>query len=232
MPVIAVLYHNTPELHASIDRQLGEGYWAIDNGSEEGKRYRGKANVFTIWENKYFSGGWNVAMKWFELQNFDYIWMLNSDVDGLTWRTYNEISSLLSKNPDIAAITPAFNSPHRIFHQQTAKKGRPGIRNVPWIDWCCPVVSIAAWREIGQFDERFLGYGADIDWCLRAHRLKYRLGVCDARIVRHLGSRTVRATGNTVMHQCSEMDRVFQKKWNIEKISEYLRLSRVGEILT
>lgn len=47
-------------------------------------------------------------------------------------------------------------------------------RRVPAVSGACMVVTHEAWRDLGGFDARFLLYGEDVDFCLRARRAGYR----------------------------------------------------------
>src|SRR5688572_196034 len=152
-----VLCYNQPDLTRAMYAQLGDDMIMVDNGSTVHQPLL-KCRTFKYMSNRYFSGGWNRAMR--ELQDTDWVWMLNSDVQGVTpammYRLIEEADYL---GADV--ISPSFNSPHP--HMQPQLKG---TRFVRWIDWCCPVVKMEAWLKVGEFDaERLPGYGSDLDWC-------------------------------------------------------------------
>lgn len=54
-----------------------------------------------------------------------------------------------------------------------------------YLSGCCLLVSAAAWREIGTFDERFFVYGEEADWQRRARAAGWRLRLVDEPDVRH-----------------------------------------------
>lgn len=65
-----------------------------------------------------------------------------------------------------------------------------------WVPAACLIVRRAAIESIGLLDEGFdPGYGEDIDWCRRARRGGWRIGVCAAARVTHLGGASFGALG-------------------------------------
>lgn len=198
----ATLVYNTPDLALRMEQQIA-GIWIVDNGSDVYIPYR----VFRFDENLGFVKGWNELMHRVVSDDLaDYVWMLNSDVEHVGTQMAQKLGMLLYRYQDIAAITPSFNSPHGLFWGQGQ-----GQRHVSWIDWCCPMVSVSAWKAIGPFDERSTGYFADIDWCARATRAGYGLMVDDDVQVNHLGSKTIGAMGK--MWDAS--DQWLRDKWGV-----------------
>ena len=196
------LTYNRQDLADAMWRQLPGGK-CLDNGSArliQGAQYRREING-------YFTGGWNTAM---QHAAGDWVWMLNDDVAGVTWPMLDELVEQARAIPNCAVITPAFNSPHSIFHPQGWIEARP----VSWVDWCCPVVHRAAWEQIGGFDESVAGYGADIDWCKRARDAGYTFAVCDWLQVHHIGSATALSEGVAgVQSDVGRMDAMLRRKW-------------------
>lgn len=67
---------------------------------------------------------------------------------------------------------------------------------------CFLLVSTAAWRRIGPFDERFWLYSEEVDWCLRAYQAGMECAVIPVLGYRHLARQS--AAGSSVDIQNSE----------------------------
>lgn len=53
------------------------------------------------------------------------------------------------------------------------------------------LISMAAWRSVGEFDERYFLYGEEADWCHRARKRGLRLVSVDEPGIRHTAAGTV-----------------------------------------
>lgn len=204
--ISATLCYNTPDLAEAMRAQL-PGLLVIDNGSQPFL----PGSVVRTPMNRMFAGGWNAGMKTLAQWDIDAVLMANSDTDGWTPQTIDLLARVM-ESAGYAVVTPAFNSPHALFHPVAGRSIRP----VSWIDWTCPLVSMAAWRDVGPFDEQFSGYYADIDWCKRARDRGYRFAVCDAVTVRHLGSVTAQRIG----HIWDADDSRLCAKWGVRHWTE------------
>lgn len=208
--VAATLVYNTPALADAMRAQLPD-VWIIDNGSEPSI----EGSQISIASNRYFSGGWSDAMTDLRIMGAEWVWMLNSDVTGVSPAMLAGLVEIAQAWYDVhglAVLTPAFNSPHDLFwhHEGETRAVRP----VPWVDWCCPLVSVAAWERVGGFDERFAGYGADLDWCWRARQHGYMFGVSDRWQVVHQGGATAIPQGLAgITHDVGAMDAALFDKW-------------------
>lgn len=211
--IAAVLCYNQPDLTRAMFNQLGSEMLVIDNGSTVRQPALG-CSMLRLPVNKYFSGGWNLAMS--RLRDHDYVWMLNSDVEGVSMSMMYALAEI-AKRLDLATISPAFNSPHSHMHRQGT-----GTRMVKWLDWCCPLVSMQAWRDVGEFDyPAFLGYGADLDWCKRAEERGYRFAVSDDHEITHLGSVTALSEGlQSAQGNVEQMNQALREKWNVSSWTE------------
>lgn len=197
MNAIAILHYKTDAMTARLAQSIGATVHVVVNGCT----YTGPGVKIWLQDNLYFTGGWNAAMD--ILKDYEYVWMLNSDVEGPTTEMFTALISQF--NSDTAVVTPAFNSPHEVFHPN----GK--VHPTMWIDWCAPVVKMAAWNKVGPFDTNFKGYGADIDWCVRARQAGYNFLVSDHSI-NHLGSVTARETGEWAQNNYNEMATLLHQK--------------------
>ena len=60
-----------------------------------------------------------------------------------------------------------------------------------WVSGACLLVRARAWRELGGLDARFFAHMEEIDWCWRAWRAGWRVGVVPQSCVYHLGGGTL-----------------------------------------
>lgn len=210
--VAAVLNYNRPDLVEVMFDQLGEEMILVENGSS--KPVSILCPVIISPANLLFSGGWNYAMKNIDAE---WVWMLNSDLlnvsDGMLQGLLSCALLTQKHSPKVAVISPAFNSPHGHHWRQADNPNL--VRRVPWIDWCCPLVNMKAWKEVGEFDEAFKGYGADLDWCKRAERMGWQFFISDLFEVHHLSGQTTITEGGNGINDPVEMDRLLAEKYGV-----------------
>lgn len=209
----AWLTYGRQDLSDAMERQFPAHVdtFVIDNGSPEPIR-ASRATVLRREDNGFFTGGWNWAMGRLQELGYDAVWMLNDDVEGCSARGLDVLAKALEDDAKLAALSPAFNSPHPVFHAGWGA----GVRKTNWIDWCCPLARTAAWKDVGDFDEEFKGYGADLVWSWQARARGWHLGVHDSVIIHHLGSQTAKSSGlGSVMCDNDLMDKVLKAKYGI-----------------
>ncbi len=146
---------------------------------------------------RWWSGGWNwfiqaIRERLSGVEGIDAVWCCNDDAEGLSVEMGDELyrwtvgSTYFGK---VAAISPAVQP---CAHVSMAALRR-GVREVRYIDGTCPMILVDAWDHVGGFDAAELpGYGADIDWCVRARRNGWKLLVDDRLVVRHEHAGTTR----------------------------------------
>lgn len=69
-----------------------------------------------------------------------------------------------------------------------------------WTDHLCmssPLIPMKIWKRLGGFDEEFHGGADDIDFCIRASQLGYKLGIALDSLAFHFGSVTINKTVDT-----------------------------------
>lgn len=150
----------------------------------------------------------------------DYVLLLNSDaflrqdtllllLDALDCHPRWAAASANLRNPDGSAQGTAFDFPD-LPGTMLALTGLRrtcflhGCQNsvaaqdveADWAPMTCLLIRHAAIEQTGLLDEGFNpGYGEDIDWCQRARRLGWRIGVRAAAHVTHLGGASFGALG-------------------------------------
>lgn len=175
--MIATLIFNTPELVPILKDQI-PSIFIIDAGSSEpikGCHIRYETNLF-------WSGNWD---RFLRSTDASHVWMLNSDVTNISIDMYNELLNIAITN-NAFIITPAFNSPHNLFHSIGKE-----IRFCNWIDMTAPLINVKKYKQIGGFDLNFKGYFADVDLCYRARQENYKMLIHDKLKINHAGGYTV-----------------------------------------
>jgi GT2 family glycosyltransferase len=113
----------------------------VDNGNQN---IITRENLFAIYRpetNLGVAKSWNMIMDYADKVDATHVLMLNDDI--VSGRTEHEIKMLINQNPDI----PFFNS----------------LQN-----WCCFILEVDAWRELGGFDEEFFpAYFEDNSFCYK-----------------------------------------------------------------
>ena len=175
--MIASLIYNTPELVPVLRAQIPD-IFIIDAGSTEpipGAHLRYE-------DNRFWVGNWD---RFLRSTNASHVWALNSDITGATVEMYSQLlqAAILL---DAFIITPAFNSPHALFHS----KGNL-IRSCNWVDMAAPLINVKKYKQIGGFDLNFKGYFADVDLCYRARQENFKMLIHDKLKISHAGGYTV-----------------------------------------
>lgn len=159
----------------------------------------------------------NKAMKHKRLQAYTAAFMLNNDVQGLSFAMLNKLANTLITVPKLAAVSPAVRpTPH-----QSMKPGAGTPRYERHIDWVAPLVNITAWKEVQGFDENLKGYGVDIQFCFAARELEWSFMVVPDLVVDHEMGATVRSISDAKGHDDLEfMNNYLCKKYHVTHWSE------------
>jgi len=194
-----ILHHNTPHLTDRLYEQLkpyeNDDYELVvlDNGSDESGK--SKYTTYRSDENVYFGGGLNMAMNLvLESDIYDSLLFLNSDliihgyrfVKILREEMFNGNYKILSP----AVIQPEKNQCHwRTMHNWNSNT----VRDVPWIDFQCPLIHRDFIEEIKQFDnELSFGWGNDVYSGIICSEKSWKQGVVDFCTIVHLSNQTVK----------------------------------------
>lgn len=76
--------------------------------------------------------------------------------------------------------------PLRSFHQNN-KKFYNGIKEVDWVSGTAMLINRQVVDKIGLLDESFFMYFEDVDYCLRAKKMGFKIGWTDQAKIIHLG---------------------------------------------
>ena len=163
--------------------------------------------------NGGFAKGYNDALA---LVEAEYYILLNSDIE-VTPRWIEPVIELMDSDPSIAACQPVIRSYHapeyfeyagaaggfidqygypfcrgRLFTELEKDTGQyDDTREVFWATGACLFVRAELFRKHGGFDEDFFAHMEEIDFCWRMKHLGYKIMVCPASKVFHVGGGTL-----------------------------------------
>lgn len=193
-----ILHYNTPEMTDRLFGQLKpyerEDYdlVVLDNGSP--KSGRSQNTTYRSPQNVYFGGGLNMTMQLIlDNQQYDSLLFLNSD---LIVHGYNFVKTLRKEmfEGDYKIISPAVMQPeqNQCFWPTMHNWQSTETRDVPWIDFQCPLIHRDLIEEIKQFDDDLIfGWGNDVYSGLICREKGWKCGVVDFAPAIHLSNATV-----------------------------------------
>lgn len=225
---VAVLHYETTDLTLRLIDQLKEfqRIIIIDDGSALPLTIRDpRIRVYRSEENMGFIKSFNFAMAYarqFGSAVDATVWVLNTDIEGITRPMAEALFDYLWKNPDIAAASPAITpSPHLEMSPNQLV-----YRRTRFIDFVCPMIKMSAWHAVGEayypnsagigLDPGLKGYGCDLDWCYRARRARFNLAVLPRFKVKHEMGGTVKRITDAKGHDDIQfMSNYLCEKWSV-----------------
>lgn len=114
----------------------------------------------------------NAGLAWALEQETDYICYVNDDVraDQKWW--LKDLIEVLGSDPGYGLIAPSGRC--RTKPQSKGRPGQSGYREVRQLSFFCVVFKRQLLKEIGLFDPRYVHYGCDSDYCLRAQEAGWK----------------------------------------------------------
>jgi len=170
----------------------------VDNGSTDGtaQAIRGRyptVMLFETGENLGYAEGNNVGIRYALRNGAKYILVLNNDVR-VAPDTLDRLVSAAERFPDAAFLGPKIyhlDNPDQIqsagaeldYLWRSRQRGQDEpdigqfdmVKEVDYVIGAAVLVRAELLGEIGLLDADFFLYREDVDWCLRARRLGYRI---------------------------------------------------------
>lgn len=192
--------------------------WVADNNSLDGSTEVMEEEFpdVRLIENKYnagFAGGYNMALRQIEA---DCYVLLNSDIE-VTDNWINPVIELMESDKNIAVCQPKIISYYdqslfeyagasggfidkygypfcrgRIFQDVEKDEGQyDDAREVFWATGACMFVKADIYHRFGGLDDDFFAHMEEIDFCWRLKNNGYKIMVCPASTVYHVGGGTL-----------------------------------------
>lgn len=141
--------------------------------------------------NQGFTTAVNLGIEYFNLlsdvsniENYDFIWVLNNDTEVLENTLQPMIDRMVSNKRCgiVSSKTLFMDNPDRIHHGGTLQCWPNGIHkvglkslnqlNIPtrekWVTFCSVLLRVKMIQQIGLLDERMFNFCSDADYCYRA----------------------------------------------------------------
>lgn len=170
LPII--LHHDTSaEYTKQIEHNLSDIIFSVYNSS---------AN------QTHFTQSFNKAVEIY-LYNWDceYVMICNNDIN-LTARDVEMLKVTLNGRKGI--FSPVVNSPHSGVMN---RYGNDLIRQVPWVEFVCPIIHRDVIKAIGLLDEGMpRGWGVELDYCYRAKQAGFNTYLVQDIAIHHYGHKS------------------------------------------
>lgn len=220
--VVLVNYNGTDDTRKCLESLAVQTVPArvvvVDNASKDDPcdRLRAEfpwADVVQAGTNGGWAGGNNVGTRHALERGADLVILLNNDtvvpphfVERMAtaaerfpeYGIFGPVIRFMDPPHDIQTMGVVFNQPSRpgFFHVVNIEPdGPPAMTDVDIVNGCCLAVRRAVVEQIGYVDERFFLIHEESDWCLRAQRAGFKLGVLNDGLVRHKGSSSFKREG-------------------------------------
>jgi GT2 family glycosyltransferase len=192
----------------------------VDNGSKEDPIAALKAefpwaHAVRNAENRGWSGGNNVGIRFALERGAEFVVLLNNDTT-VHPRLVGRLLAAAVANPGFGVLGPviryadepdvvmtdgvAFNRPgYPGFFQRRPvpehESDPPTAAEVDVVNGCCMMVRAGVFRRVGLIDDRFFLIHEEADFCLRAREAGFRCGVLAEALVWHKGSSAFKRSG-------------------------------------
>lgn len=226
-----ILHYNTKHFTDRLYRQLkpyeNQDYDLIilDNGSET----KPDNPSIRVDQNLMFGGGLNLAFQWIlDNPEYDSLLFLNSD---LVVHGKNFVKTLRTELNNYKIISPSIIQPeeNQCYWPTMNNWYSKEIRQVPWIDFQCPLIHRDFIEHLKQYDEDLIyGWGNDIYSGYVCEQMGWKVGVLDIVTAVHLGSATIKETNSTNYNILAEkgMYKYFEKINSLHILNQYRNLAK------
>jgi hypothetical protein len=176
-----------------------------------------------------FGGGLNLAFQWvLDNPEYDSLLFLNSD---LIVHGKDFVKTLRKELNEYKIISPSVIQPEedQCYWPTMNSWYSKEIRQVPWVDFQCPLIHRDFIEHIKQYDDDLIyGWGNDVYSGYICNQNNWKIGVIDLATVVHLGSATIKETNSSNYNNLAEkgMYKYFGKINSLHILNEYRNLAR------
>lgn len=166
----------------------------------------------------HFTESFNRAIQEALHTDYEYLMICNNDIS-LTARDVEMLEVALNGRKGI--FSPTLNSPHWKVMTRT---GDEFIREVPWIEFVCPIIHRDVIKAIGVLDEGMpRGWGVELDYCYRAKKAGFSTYLVQDIQIEHYGHKSQTDHGEYSHYANIEMNDRLKEKYgdNWQEILQY-----------
>jgi GT2 family glycosyltransferase len=175
-----------------------------------------------------FARNTNIGMR----EAFADVIMLNDDARLLTYQGFSQLVQEIQHHPEVgicsAGIRGVIGNPRQLVSAYGRLRTEPNT-----LAFVCVFIRKRLYEQIGLLDEQFDGYGfEDNDYCRRALRSGWKLGIWDGCIVDHSGELSSTFRSRPDLHELFvHNQRLFNDKANHSYSEKSLDSERVVDLL-
>jgi GT2 family glycosyltransferase len=187
------------------DPRLDVRVLIVENGA--GRAAASDAGHLRLPDNRGFGGGMNAGLERLRAEGCDQYLLLNNDA--VLEPDCLRLLSAALEDPGLAAVGPVIlraadgrvesrgmridlrRGRVRMEGQGEAADEETGLRPAEGLSGAVMLVSRAALDRVGPIDEAYFFSFEDVDWCVRARRAGFGLGIVRGARARHEGSHTI-----------------------------------------
>lgn len=185
LPAAIVLYHPNAELLGSLFSALNYNHrrfflylnGAVDPAIETRIAALANARVIRNPNNAGLGAGLNALAGAADTEGFSHLQLFDQDSapePGLPAALMARFIERAKEFPTLAVVGPYLTTPAHQHYRQNRYSWRDRQRGtVDFVPTSGSILSLAAWRQIGQFKEDYFIGGIDVEWGLRALHLGY-----------------------------------------------------------
>lgn len=156
--------------------------------------------------------------------------LLSDDVLCRTHRLFDLVAAYSREFEGRAIWMPAVSGMD--FKHPLLKPGHELRREYVEVPFVCPYIPARVRKAVGDFDERYAGYGMeDFDYCLRALQKGYRIYVASMLEAHHIPGasewrRALGGEGEEFRRQLGTNDAIFESKWGSHFRTDFAKVAR------
>jgi GT2 family glycosyltransferase/glycosyltransferase involved in cell wall biosynthesis len=194
-------------VESSVDPHLDPRIVVVANGPGETLALPEGVDLLRLPENRGYAGGMNAGIAHLRAAGCDRVLLLSSDAvlePGCLRRLAEAFSEpgLAAVGPVVlrdadgrvesagASFDPWFGR-YRLLAHGAEREPREGLRTVSTLSGAAWMLSTAALDRVGPLEESYFLSFEDTDWCVRARRAGFRLGVVLGAEARHAEGRSL-----------------------------------------
>ena len=165
-----------------------------------------------------FTESFNQAIQKNLHTDYEYLMICNNDIN----LTATDVEMLeVALNGKEGIFSPVVNSPHSGV---MSRQGNDFLRQVPWVEFVCPIIHRDVIEAIGLLDEEMpKGWGVELDYCHRAKKAGFNTYLVQDIAIYHYGHKSQTDHGEYSHYANIEMNGRLREKYgdNWQEILNY-----------